>query len=100
MRYYDPSGYSKTPEVYNTGCPGATTNGNVNDNENNATNIVNNPKEINIHGKINSEIDEIDLVNRIIFEDKNASKLYMANSDFPQTELQWAEKQIHQFTTF
>ena len=26
MRYYDPSGYSKTPEVYNTGCPGATTN--------------------------------------------------------------------------
>jgi hypothetical protein len=27
MRYYDPSGYSKTPEVYNTGCPGATTNG-------------------------------------------------------------------------
>ena len=94
VRYYDPSGYSKTPEVYNTGCPGATTNGNVNDNENNATNIVNNPKEINIHEKINSEIDEIDLVNRIIFEDKNASKLYMANPDFPQTELQWAEKQI------
>ena len=27
VRYYDPSGYSKTPEVYNTGCPGATTNG-------------------------------------------------------------------------
>ena len=26
VRYYDPSGYSKTPEVYNTGCPGATTN--------------------------------------------------------------------------
>ena len=29
VRYYDPSGYSKTPEVYNTGCPGATTNGDV-----------------------------------------------------------------------
>ena len=29
MRYYDPSGYSKTPEVYNMGCPGATTNGDV-----------------------------------------------------------------------
>ena len=27
VRYYDPSGYSKTPEVYNTGCPGAVTNG-------------------------------------------------------------------------
>ena len=31
VRYYDPSGYSKTPEVYNTGCPGATTNGGIDD---------------------------------------------------------------------
>ena len=33
VRYYDPSGYSKTPEVYNTGCPGATTNGDVGNEE-------------------------------------------------------------------
>ena len=26
VRYYDPIGYSKTPEIYNTGCPGVTTN--------------------------------------------------------------------------
>ena len=60
----------------------------------NRAGIVDNPKEVNIHGKINSELDEVDLVNKIIFEDKNASKLYMDNPDFPQTELQWAEKQI------
>ena len=34
VRYYDPSGYSKTPEVYNTGCPGATTNGDAGKEEN------------------------------------------------------------------
>ena len=36
VRYYDPSGYSKTPEVYNTGCPGATTNGDVGQRDNGA----------------------------------------------------------------
>ena len=51
-------------------------------------------KEVNVHGKINTELDEVDLINRIIYEDKNASKLYMDNPDFPQTEQQWAEKQI------
>ena len=51
-------------------------------------------KEVNIHGKINTELDEIDLKNKIIYEDKNASKLYMDNPDYPQTEMQWAEKQI------
>ena len=34
VRYYDLSGYSKTPEVYNTGCPGATTNGDAGKEEN------------------------------------------------------------------
>ncbi|WP_458475595.1 hypothetical protein [Paenibacillus sp. TH7-28] len=52
-------------------------------------------KEINIHGKINTELDEIDLVNKIIYEDKSATKLYMDNPDFPQTEEQWAYKQIY-----
>lgn len=51
-------------------------------------------KEVNIHGKINTELDEVDLKNKIIYEDKNASKLYMDNPDFPQTEQNWAEKQI------
>ena len=36
VRYYDLSGYSKTPEVYNTGCPGATTNGDVGQRDNGA----------------------------------------------------------------
>ncbi len=30
----------------------------------------------------------------IIYEDKDASGLYRSDLDFPQTELQWAEKQI------
>jgi len=46
-------------------------------------------KEVNIHGNINTELDEVDLVNRIIYEDKSAGKLYMENPDFPQTEEQW-----------
>ena len=52
-------------------------------------------KEVNIHGKINTEIDEVDLVNQIIYENKSASKLYMENPDFFQTEQQWAYKQIY-----
>ncbi|WP_336782595.1 WXG100 family type VII secretion target [Paenibacillus illinoisensis] len=51
-------------------------------------------KEINIHGKLNSEIDEVDLKNKIIYEDKSAKKLYMDNPNVPQTEEQWALKQI------
>ena len=51
-------------------------------------------KEINIHGKINTELDEVDLKNMIIYEDKDASGLYRSDLDFPQTELQWDEKQI------
>ena len=60
-----------------------------------AGNIFENPKEVNIHGKINSELDEVDLVKKIIYEDKSAAKLYMDNPDFPQTEAQWAYKQIY-----
>ena len=60
-----------------------------------AAGIVDNPKEVNIHGKINSEIDEVDLINKIIYEDKSAAGLYMDNPDFPQTEAQWAYKQIY-----
>ena len=52
-------------------------------------------KEVNIHGEINTEIDEVDLLNQIIYEDKSAAKLYMENPDFPQTEQQWAFKQIY-----
>ena len=52
-------------------------------------------REVNIHGKINTEIDEVDLANRIIYEDKTAGKLYMENADFPQTEQQWAFKHIY-----
>ena len=59
------------------------------------SNIVNNPKEINIHGKISTELDEVDLINKIIYEDKSAAKLYMDNPDVPQTEEQWAYKQIY-----
>ncbi|MHC5218406.1 hypothetical protein ACYSNR_17350 [Enterococcus sp. LJL128] len=53
-----------------------------------------NPKEINIHGKLNTELDEVDLVNKVIYEDKSAAKLYMENPDFPQTEKQWTQKHI------
>ena len=60
-----------------------------------AAGIVDNPKEVNIHGKINSEIDEVDLINKIIYEDKSVAGLYMDNPDFPQTEAQWAYKQIY-----
>ena len=52
-------------------------------------------KEVNVHGIINTEIDEVDLINHIIYEDKSASKLYMKNADFLQTEHQWAFKQIY-----
>lgn len=56
--------------------------------------VVNNPKEINIHGEISTEIDEVDLINKIIYKDKSAVNLYMDNPDVPQTEVQWAFKQI------
>ena len=56
---------------------------------------IKNFKEVNIHGKINTELDEVDLVNKIIYEDKSAKKLYMDNPDVPQTESQWAYKQIY-----
>ncbi|MGM0171616.1 hypothetical protein IGJ39_001718 [Enterococcus sp. AZ140] len=62
--------------------------------ENGKIEEVGNPKEINIHGKLNTELDEIDLINKVIYEDKSASKLYMENPDFPQTEKQWAYKHI------
>ena len=71
--------------------------GNVVDTYSNAAKNIEgqgNPKGVNIHGKINSELDEVDLINKIIYEDKNASKLYMENADFPQTEMKWAETQI------
>ncbi len=55
----------------------------------------NNLKEVNIHGKINTELDEVDLVNGIIYEDKSAVKLYMDKPNVPQTEAQWAAKQIY-----
>ena len=55
-------------------------------------------KEVNIIGvtqhKLNTELDEVDFVNNIIYEDKNASGLYMDNPDVPQTETTWAQKQI------
>ena len=36
----------------------------------------------------------MDFLNKVIYEDKNAQGLYMGNPDYPQTEMQWAEKQI------
>lgn len=44
--------------------------------------------------KINTEIDEIDFATKVIYEDKNARGLYIENPDVPQTETQWANKQI------
>lgn len=47
-------------------------------------------KEVNIIGvtqhNLNTELDEVDFVNNIIYEDKNASGLYMDNPAVPQTE--------------
>lgn len=39
-------------------------------------------------------IDEIDFATKVIYEDKNARGLYIENPDVPQTESQWANKQI------
>ena len=64
-----------------------------NEGVNNGSNYV--YKEVNIHGEINTEIDIVDLEKRIIYEDKSAHKLYMETADFPQTEQQWAFKQIY-----
>lgn len=49
------------------------------------------PKGVYIHdknGKTLTEIDELDLKHKIIYEDKTAGKLYMENPDCPQTEQQ------------
>ena len=51
-------------------------------------------REVNIHGARNSELDDVDLIDQIIYEDKDASKLYMENPNYPQTEQQWVNKQI------
>ncbi|MBD5136990.1 MAG: RHS repeat-associated core domain-containing protein [Lachnospiraceae bacterium] len=51
-------------------------------------------KEIKVHGNIDTEFDKVYIKNIIIYEDKDARKLYGNDLDFPQTELQWAEKQI------
>ncbi len=51
-------------------------------------------KEVNIHGKLNTELDEVDTINKVIYEDKTATKLYMENPNVSQTEAEWAEKQI------
>ncbi|WP_248930461.1 hypothetical protein [Paenibacillus hamazuiensis] len=45
-----------------------------------------------------TELDDIDLKSKTIFEDKNASGLYMENPTVPQTEQQWAKKQIYNKT--
>ncbi|MCR5608039.1 MAG: hypothetical protein K6G26_03165 [Lachnospiraceae bacterium] len=55
-------------------------------------------KEVNIHGKLNTELDEVDTINKVIYEDKTATKLYMENPNVPQTEVEWAEKQIFKKT--
>ena len=49
----------------------------------------------NVDGKSSQQVLEVDLVNQIIYEDKSAGKLYIENADFPQTEQQWAFKQIY-----
>ncbi len=57
-------------------------------------------KEVEVVGPNNklTELDEIDTNSKTIFEDKNASGLYMSNPNVPQTELQWAQKQIYNKT--
>ena len=53
-------------------------------------------KEVIEGGSGNKEIEATtDLVNKIIYEDKSASLLYLDNPDFPQTEAQWAYKHIY-----
>ena len=53
-------------------------------------------KEVIEGGSGNKEIEATtDLVNKIIYEDKSASLLYLDNPDFPQTEAQWAYKLIY-----
>lgn len=41
-----------------------------------------------------TELDDVDFINKVIYEDKNATRLYMPNPDVPQTESAWAETQI------
>lgn len=40
------------------------------------------------------ELDEVDFVNKIIYEDKTANGLYIDNPTSPQTEAQWASDKI------
>lgn len=58
-------------------------------------------QQVNIHGGRggrNTELDEVDLDAQIIYEDKSARSLYMYNPNVPQTEQQWAGKQIYDKT--
>lgn len=41
-----------------------------------------------------TELDEVDFTKKIIYEDKNATGLYIEKPDVSLTEQQWAEKQI------
>lgn len=56
----------------------------------NSTNV----KLIDIRGAINSEIDEVDFANKIMYEDKSANGLFMENPDKPQSPSEWAERHI------
>lgn len=40
------------------------------------------------------ELDEVDFVNKIIYEDKTANGLYIDNPTVPQTEAEWADDKI------
>ena len=52
-------------------------------------------RNIDIVGNPNSELDEVDFIRKIIYEEKDASGLYISNPTVPQTEAQWAENQIY-----
>ncbi len=41
-----------------------------------------------------TELDNIDFINKVIYEDKDASRLYMENPNVPQTEAEWVNKHI------
>ena len=41
-----------------------------------------------------AELDEVDFINNIIYEDKSAGGLYIPNPNVPKTEADWAADKV------
>lgn len=53
-----------------------------------------NTKNPNKFGQNLAELDEVDFINNIIYEDKSAGGLYIPNPNVPKTEADWAADKV------